>query len=160
MCFILYPLWPSYIALNLCLYIHYCHLFFFFVTNKGEKRENRLTLYSCCYYYCLLIQDQSVIVRRSVLSFIPLCYYLYQAAAVAAVTRHMQLYSIAACMSDLRVLHKFILWENVKWINHEPCFLCGVMYLFMISIIRDVPLTPPSLNVAPLKPKETSKCTI
>ena len=65
-------LFMAFILLRLiCIstYIIVIYSFFFFYTSKGEERENRVTVYSCCYHYCLLIQDQSVIVRRSVHSF-------------------------------------------------------------------------------------------
>jgi len=121
--------------------VHYCHLSFLY-TNKGEERENRVTIYSCCYHYCLIIQDQSVIVRRSVYSFNSIT-LLSLSSSCLCYSRYMQLYSITACMSDLRVQMTFILRENTKWINHESCFfcVCGVMYLLMISIIRDYPPT-------------------
>ena len=68
--FILYPLWLllllHLICVSTCIIVIYSFLYY---KNKGEERENRFTLYSCFYHYCLLIQDQSVIVRRSVHSF-------------------------------------------------------------------------------------------
>ena len=52
------------ICISTYIIVIYSH---FLYTNKEEERENRVTIYSCYYcYYCLLIQDQSVIVRRSV----------------------------------------------------------------------------------------------
>jgi uncharacterized protein YggT (Ycf19 family) len=100
----------------ICTYIIVIYSFLYDYTNKGEERENRVTLYSFCYHYCLLIQDQSVIVRRSVHSFS--FYYtiisikLLPLPQSHGISNYIQ---SAACMSDLRVSkYVYFMRKNIK----------------------------------------------